>query len=191
MRDKNTKKSWSAAFLAAAAIIVTLLQGGTEAAPIVAGGGAIDRIAVVSETVPDMYTPGGANPAPNTFVDLPGAAVTLDVPPGTSRLFIVTYSAESACYGGAAGAANFCQVRVMIGGVEGNPAAGTDFAFDSTNIGGETFASWESHSAQRWRRIFNQGSTPLAVPIVVQRTTTSTATTIRLDDWQLTVLRSL
>lgn len=43
---------------------------------------------------------------------------------------------------------------------------------------------------QRWRRIANTGTTPLAVQIVMQRTTTDLATSLRLDDWQLTVLRS-
>lgn len=189
MRDKYFRNRWPGALATAATLILTLLQSGTEAAPpVVGGGGPIDRVAVVSETVSNIFMPGGVNPPAGVFVNLPGAAVTMDVPPGTSRLFVATYSAESACYGGPAGA--YCPVRILIGGVEGNPMSGADFAFDSTDGGVETNQSWESHSMQRWRRIANTGTTPLAVQIVVQRTTTNLATSLRLDDWQLTVLRS-
>jgi hypothetical protein len=174
----------------AGGIVVALLQQGTAAAPLLAAGGAIDRVGIVTETVANTYTPGGANPAPNTFVTLPGAVITLDVPPGQSRLFVAQYTAESACYSAAGAGGNFCQVRILIGGVEGNPAAGADFAFNSNDNGTETAGSWESLTVTRSRRISNTTSAPLAVSIVVQRTTTSVATSLRLDDSHLTVLRA-
>ena len=43
---------------------------------------------------------------------------------------------------------------------------------------------------QRYCRILNQGDVNLVVPIVVQRTTTDLGTSLRLDDWTLSVLRS-
>jgi hypothetical protein len=189
MRETTLRTSWPVAALALGTLIVALLQTSTSAAPIAAGAGAIDRTVVVTETAANAYTPGGANPAPNTFVALPGAAITLDVPPNSSRLFVVQYTAESACSSGAGAGPQWCSVRILIGGVEGNPAAGADFAFDSADNGAESPSSWESHTVARSRRISNTGAAPIAVPIVVQRTTTSVATTLRLDDWHLTIHR--
>jgi hypothetical protein len=183
MSNKN-KKSLPGAITTAAAIVLTVL-GGTAAAQ-----GPVDAVGLASSTVLNQYTPGGANPAPNVFVSLPGAVVNMVVPPGATRLFLATYSAESACYGGPAAAANWCPVRILIGGVEGAPASGADFAFDSNDNGAASIATWESHSMQRFRRITNTASVPLAVPIIVQRTTTNVGTTLRLDDWTLSVLRS-
>ena len=183
MQRQTVHRSFAAMFLLGALI---LFQGGPEAAPIFVAGGGVERVVTISETVANIYTPGGANPAPGTFVNLPGAAVTLSVPPNSSRLFVVTFSAESACYDTGA-AASWCPVRILIGGVEGNPAAGTDFAFDGANAGVDDAASWEGHSMQRSRRVVNSGTTALAVPIVVQRTTNAATTTLRLDDWHVTI----
>src|SRR5262245_28175797 len=158
------------------------LLGGTALAL-----GPVDQVGTTSGTGANTYTPGGANPAPNVFADLPGATVTMDVPPGATRVFLATFSAESVCYGAAAG---WCSARILIGGVEGAPAAGADFSFDSNDAGTANSSSWEARSMQRYRRITNTGSVPLAVPIVVQRTTTNVGVTLRVDDWALSVLRT-
>jgi hypothetical protein len=178
MRNTNTTRSSSVA--AAAAIAVTLLGG------IAAAFGPVDQSAFASGTTSDTYAPGGANPAPSVFDDLPGAVVTMDVPPGATRIFLATFSAEAACFGTPAG---WCQARILIGGVEALPAAGVDFAFDSNDAGTANSASWEARSMQRYRRITNTSSVPMPVPIVVQRTTTDVGISLRTDDWALTVLR--
>jgi hypothetical protein len=170
MYDKNTKKSWRAAFVAVAMSVTVL--GGTAAAQ----GPFVD-----SGTVADTY----AGPV---WADLPGAVVWADVPPGTSRLILAHFSAESACYGTPAG---YCSVRILINGAEGAPASNTDFAFDSNDGGTETYGSWESHSVQRYRWVYNPSlETTLWVPIVVQRYTTDNAIYLRLDDWTLSAVRS-
>jgi hypothetical protein len=176
MRDKNTKRSWPAVFVAAAALSVTLL-GSTASA----------QVAVDSSTVADVYSD-------TEWANLPGAVIWATVPPGSYRLFLATFSAESACYGGPAG---WCSVRIRIGDdydldldeEEGFPISGADFAFDSNDGGTAGFGTWESHSMQRYRRISNPDSAAtLWVPITVQRRTTDTTTSLRLDDWTLSVV---
>jgi len=204
MSDRNPKKAWLGVIVGVVVVVASLLAGGTAApqsaepeeavvpqVPILTAGGSVDRVAVLTETAANIYTPGGANPPPGTFVTLPGAVINTDVPPNSTRLFVVQFSAESACYSPGSVGGNFCQVRILIGGVEGNPVAGPDFAFDSTDLGDDTGASWESHAMQRSRRIGNTSAAFLPVQIVVQRTTTSTGTTLRLDDWHLTMFRVL
>ena len=170
MYDTNTRKSWRAA-LAAAALSVTLLAG-TAAAQ----GPFVD-----SGTVANTYS----GPI---WADLPGAQVWADVPPGTSKLILATFSAESACYGTPAG---WCSVRILFNGIEGAPASGTDFAFDSNDAGTANASSWESHSMQRYRWVYNPSlDTTLWVPITEQRYTTDDAIYFRLDDWTLTAIRT-
>jgi len=60
------------------------------------------------------------------------SAVT--IPPGQRALVKAQYDAESQCIE-ADTDGNWCSIRIGIGGVEGNPASGIDFAFDSTNRG--------------------------------------------------------
>lgn len=170
MYDKHTRKPWRDAFVAAA-MSVTLLAGTAAAA-----GPFVD-----SGTVANVY----AGPV---WAALPGAQVWADVPPGTSRLILATFSAESACYGTPAG---WCSVRILINGAEGAPASNSDFAFDSNDGGTADAGSWESHSLQRYRWVYNPSlDTTLWVPIIVERYTTDNAISLRLDDWTLSAIRS-
>ena len=68
------------------------------------------------------------------------AAVT--VPPDRQVRLLATVSGESTCTGD--GFQHWCTVRILVDGVEMEPAVGTDFAFASP--GGET---WQSGSLQR------------------------------------------
>ena len=72
----------------------------------------------------------------------------------------------------------------MIGDTELDPAVGNDFAFDSTDNATETESSWESHAIER--SVVLGGGTHV---VQVQWRTTNAATTLRLDDWHLTVER--
>lgn len=155
--------------------LVSLL--GTAAVALAAttsGGKAITRVLVVRETTATTSNS-------TSFVAVPGATTTVFVPSGESALILARFSAESACSGGT----GYCSVRILINGAEMDPVAGLDFAFDSTDGGRETAASWESHSMDRSRVVG-----PGTYTIVVQRATTSSATTLRLDDWSLTVERA-
>ncbi len=115
------------------------------------------------------------------FNNVPSAFTTISVPSGENALILARFSAESACYGGT----GYCSVRILINGVEMDPVAGFDFAFDSTDLGRETSGSWESHSMDR-SRVVGSGT----YTIVVQRATTSASTFLRLDEWSLTVERA-
>ena len=145
-------------------------------------GGRIERVTTAAETAATVLTPS----APNTFVPIPAASSTIDLEPGESRLFLAQFTSESACFGGPQ-RSPYCQIQIRIGDSPGNPAVGTDFAFDSNDSLDEGNTSWESHTVQRWRRITNNGPDTLSVFTTVEWATTSTTTSLRLDDWKLSV----
>ncbi len=122
---------------------------------------------------------GPVAPAAGTFVDVPGAAVSVTVPAGTSRVFDTSFTAESEC-GGTGG---WCSVRVVMtfpsgATIELDPVAGTDFAFDSA--GGDR---WQSNAIGRVSPRVGAGTYRLRV----QAARVSGATSIRLDDWTFKV----
>lgn len=118
------------------------------------------------------------------FVDVPGAVTSVTIPTGRKGLIHATFSAESACYGPDN---QNCSVRILIGGTEGNPAVGSDFAFD-TNRGGDfqgTQFTGEAHSMDRYLTDLAAG----AYEVRVQFLSVSAANTTQLDDWTLIVER--
>jgi hypothetical protein len=177
------------AFLIGGAILASLLASTALAdvvgpqgeaagplAPILHTGGSVTQVQVVTESVA-MTT------SSVPFVDLPGATATVTIPAGSSGLILARFSGESRCSGGVG--AQWCSVRVLIGGVEADPVVGADFAFDSTDNATETTNSWESHSIERVRRL---GAGTYTVK--VQWAVTNAATSFRLDDWAFTVERT-
>jgi hypothetical protein len=128
----------------------------------------------------------------SAYVNLPGAgpangAIAVVIPPGS--LINVRFTAESQCAGGGADA-GWCGVRILINGVEAQPAP-ADFAFDSTNNGADGAASWEGHAMERHLCIRNPGPANLNVPVQVQWRVFAGLDGIvpqfRLDDWSLTI----
>jgi hypothetical protein len=119
-----------------------------------------------------------------TFVDVPGAVTSLAIPTGTKGLIHANFSAESACYGPDP---QNCSVRILINGIEANPASGSDFAFD-TNRGGDNPGNQftgEAHSMERYLTDLPAG----AYEVKVQFLSVSGSNTTQLDDWILTVER--
>jgi hypothetical protein len=165
--------------LASVAVAMILASGTAFALLTFASGGSIERIAIARETT-------ATNTNAVAYNDVPGASVPVSVPAGSSRLIMARFSAESACNGGAG--AQYCSVRIVAVNVangaitELSPQSGMDFAFDSTDLASETFASWESHSMDRSERL-REGN----YRIKVQRAVTNAAVTFRLDDYSLTV----
>jgi hypothetical protein len=107
------------------------------------------------------------------FSDVPSTLTTIFVPGQTAVLVSVDFNAEAACYGGGAGNPNWCELMVMIGGVEGSPQASTTslgdtYAFASTDNGATSSNSWRGHALSRHRCIRNTSTAPLAVPVSVQ-----------------------
>lgn len=126
---------------------------------------------------------GDVSTSSQTFTDIPGASEAVTVPTGETGRIYVWFNAESACSGGTG--SQYCNVRILVNGTEIEPAAGTDFAFDSTDQADETASSWESHGMIRVSPVVNAGT----YTVTVQGRTTSAATTLRLDDWTLLVQR--
>lgn len=130
------------------------------------------------------------------FLPLPGANTRVMVPAGNNVLVNVGYTAESRCDEPDSTAPNWCEVRILIDGVEAAPAASSfppdTYAFDSTDGGSETSASWESHAMDRHKCVFNsQNDVARVVPVEVEWKVTNfdggVAPSFWLDDWSLTV----
>jgi hypothetical protein len=112
-----------------------------------------------------------------SFTDLPGADETITVPTGETARLYVWFTAESRCTGASG---TWCSVRVTVDGNEIEPAAGSDFAFDSASTD-----LYESHAIVRVSGTLTAGSHS----VKVQGRTTSASTTLRLDDWAMVVQR--
>ena len=98
--------------------------------------------------------------AATTFTDVPSTLNTLFVPPQSKALVSVDYCAETACGDGGAGNPNWCELMVLIGGVEGSPQASTTClgdtcAFASTDKGAASSASWRGQPLSRHRCVRN------------------------------------
>ena len=143
------------------------------AAPISCGS--VKQLVVVTNSVAQVNAGGLA------FANLPGAVANINVPAGANACLLARFTSESACYGGT----GYCNVRILIDGVEAAPVAGTDFSFDSTDAGAETSSSWESHAVERIRVVG-----PGAHVVQVQWAVTQAATKLRLDDYTLVVERT-
>jgi hypothetical protein len=119
----------------------------------------------------------------SSFQTLPGSELTVGIASGTSRLVEARFMAESSCFGGTAG--NWCTVRVVARNsstgalVELSPEAGGDFQFDTVS---QVNDRREGHAIERSRRLGAGGWN-----VFVELKTTSTSTTVRLDDWHFAV----
>ena len=137
--------------------------------------------------------------AATTFTDVPSTPNTLFLPPQSTALVSVDDSAEAACGDGGAGNPNWCELMVLIGGVEGSPQASTTClgdtcAFASTDKGAASSASWRGQPLSRHRCVRNtsnatQRNAALAVSVSVSVSVQwqvvqfgAVATTFRLDD---------
>jgi hypothetical protein len=85
------------------------------------------------------------------------------------------------------GIGDWCQAKILIGGVEANPKADVDasvFALDS-NDSADGANSWEGHQFARSRVVSNTGARTKLVPVVVKVLVTSGSLTFWVDDFQL------
>jgi hypothetical protein len=115
---------------------------------------------------------------------LPGATTNIKVPTGTTATIDARFTAQSACYSlEIVVADSWCSVRILIDSTEGQPAAGHDFVFDTTNNGAETADDWEAHAIER----FVTGVGPGAHTVTVQMAANKNAVTFAIDDWSLVV----
>jgi hypothetical protein len=155
-------------------VAILAIGVGVALAATSAGGGAITAVRVKREV-------NATTTNSTTYVDVPGTTVTMSVPSGQHALLLVRFSAESSCDGGTAG--NWCTLRVLVDGNEAQPAAGSNYAFDTDP--GASDDIWEGHSMDRSAVVGAGNHT-----IKVQWAVTDATTTFRLDDWSLIVERS-
>jgi hypothetical protein len=170
--------------ITAVVILTALLTAGTVLAAIsTIAGTFIDQVRVVRST--DVSATSS-----QAWVAITGAGAFVNIPAGTRGIILARYSAESACYTTTATTTgHWCSVRILLNDVtagttvEMDPAAGTDFAFDSTNSGREGASSWESHSMDRSKGPLAAGN----YRVYAQFRTTAPSVVLRVDDWSLTV----
>jgi hypothetical protein len=120
-----------------------------------------------------------------SWVNLPNASTTITVPSGQTALILARFSAESSCTNDADPDGWPCNVRILIGGVEGGPASGNDFAFDTAACCQGDVDGRESHSVDRSRL-----SVPAGTYTVQVQWKTTGGSLFSLDDWSLTVERA-
>lgn len=150
---------------------------GTNGANGAAGSDAIPAVGLSS--LPDPILVSTANPT--AWVTVTGLTQAITVPGGPARRVLATVSGESACYG----ANGFCQLRILIDGVELTPAQNTDFAFDSSDSNAEGAGSWEAHSIQR----YSGNLAPGAHSVTVEVATSSATLNLRFDDAVLSTVQ--
>jgi hypothetical protein len=160
MRTFGKRKILATAAVAAAIIAST--AGVAVAAFTTKSGGAISRVSILTQSTPDTYSTTSWHTIGTTSVSAPRRAIIL-----------ARFTAESSCYGGR----GWCSVRILIDGVEAEPVAGIDFAFDDN----EGLVNWESHSVERSRRVTGSGSHSVAVQVAQPLS----GVKHRLDDWSL------
>jgi hypothetical protein len=139
---------------------------GDQGAPGTAPVGGVAEVKVVSDTDAHLTTSA-------TFVDVPGASTSIEVPAGQTARLIVRYTAETFCSG------SWCPVRVTVNDTEADPASGYDFAFYSS--GG---ATWVGAAIDR-----STGSLAAGTYTVKVQYAALGAGTLRVDDSSLTVER--
>jgi hypothetical protein len=120
-----------------------------------------------------------------TYGDVTGASATVTVPAGQTSLIIAEFTAESFC--DASDDSGYCTVRILIGGTEGNPAEGTNFAFDTIVTATANEDWWEGNAMTRSRGPLGPGT--YTVQVQAATVDGNANTTFNLDDWHLTVQR--
>jgi hypothetical protein len=159
--------------LVGASVVTAAVLVGTAAYGIVVG-----KVGTISEKQQYVHSTDAFVTGSAAFVNVTSAGRTVVIPSG-SRMINARFSAESTCNG----SSGWCSVRIVVvtpagAVIELDPAAGTDFAFDSPGTD-----SWESHAMERTSRFLPAGT----YRVLVQAGVVGGATRIRLDDWTLAV----
>jgi len=156
------------AILAITAVAAAVPAGGVEGNAVVK----VQAVRVSSSTFIHQST---------GWVDVPGTSTTIHL--DHKALILARFSGESSCNDNPVGSSNagFCQVRIMIGGMEAQPAVGTNFDWDE-NLAGTGAAPHHAASMDRSRGVLAGD-----VPVVVQYRTSNARTSIGLDDYSLTI----
>lgn len=145
--------------------------------PVTGTGTDLNRVKVVGTT-------GGQATNSTTFVDLTGASANIKVDAGQTALIVARFGATSFC---TIAQFDICIVRILIGGVEADPASLSPF--DSVPFCGASSGtcsagdSGEAHSLERWRTV---GPGTYAIEVEFK---TGSGASFTLANWTLEVDR--
>src|SRR5262249_26069779 len=143
------------------ALLLALGASGAQAAAGQAVGAPTPNVVIggssVAQTLFAYDEPNSTVGSTVTYIVLPGMSVPLTIT-GNRKLVLASFGAEAACYGGDRDSPDWCVTRIIartgagaIIPLQPNAGDGTDFAFDSTDRGTETDASWEQKQMTRGR----------------------------------------
>jgi hypothetical protein len=144
------------------ALVIPLAVGALAAA---AGGAAVagaagDAASIATVTV--AHDSGLQETSSRTYVDIPGAATTVTVPPGQRALVIARFAASSQC-GSLNPDDDACFIRILVGGVEAEPAPGGAFDTAACCPNSSNGDSFESHAIERSLGSLAPGTYPVRV----------------------------
>lgn len=173
MKRTALSRAWAA--MAAAALVTVLAHSalaGSKAAetPSTASGGNITAVKVVRDTEEQRVESWD-------FSDVAGASAVITVPPKSAALILARFSTQGACQSsGSPG----CSLRILIGGVEADPASGVDFFFVDK--------APDILSFDRSLGPLGPGTYTVQVQAAAGQNATPGSAVV-LDDWSLTVER--
>jgi hypothetical protein len=169
----NVFKRRGAIALLAATAVIAITAGTVLANPTGYTGNAQNAFAAKTENGAATFGPG-AGPMAGWYT-----VESTTVASNTGDTIVARFTAESACYGGF----GYCAARIVVDGVEADPQAALDFAFDTTDGNTATSKFTESHSVERVTPNINMGT---SATVEVQVRMVGGGVRNRLDDWTLT-----
>jgi hypothetical protein len=143
----------------------------------------VTQVRVVRSNIGQTFTDdGGATTATN----LSGGSATISVPSGQKAHLLIRFSADTACYGGAADGYDSCYVQVLVNDATVPPG---EVSFDNNGLNTETVTlnQRDAHSME-WVKSVGAGTYTVQVQV---RTDDSPCclVTFDLDHWLLTIER--
>ncbi len=150
-----------------------------------AGAAGVASPGYVAEVLTATGT-SGADIDSTSFTNPDALKLNVTVPAGETDKLLVSFNAETACYGGSPG--ERCLVRITVDNNEIAPAAGSDSYFDNngpTDTSKHTQATQAQHAIVRVSPTLSAG----AHTVRVELATTSSSTKLKYDDWTIAVQR--
>jgi hypothetical protein len=138
-------------------------------------GGAVRQVRAVGEATAQTR-------ASTAWALVPGMSINIAAPGPT--FLLARFGDETNCYGSNAG---WCSVRILVNGVEMDPAAGLNYAMDSPNAGGDGNTAWEGHFLERFSKCLPAGNYNITVQWASRQIGAAAIPTFQLDDYTLVV----
>jgi hypothetical protein len=163
----NLSTKRGALVLAAAGALLVGTAVTAAAVPVGKAGTSVSRVSIVTEATDSTYTSSAFTTVGSTTI----AA-------GAGSHLLARFTAESKCSGGS----GWCSVRILVDGIEADPAVGTNYAFDATDDSDD--GSYGGHSVERAFTVSSGGTHTVTVQAAIGFGNPD----LWLDDWTLSVL---